>query len=63
MIFGLSLSPRIFSGRPACVNVMTDGSVIGPITVSMVGGGSPSPGAGPGEEAKVQLPYYEDLES
>jgi acetolactate synthase-1/2/3 large subunit len=58
-----ALERALASGRPACVNVMTDGSVIAPITVSMVGGGSPSPGAGPGEEAKVQLPYYEDLES
>ena len=55
------------SGKPACVNVMTDGSVIAPITVAMVGGArdesaeskSSEDGAGDG---KIQIPYYEDLE-
>ncbi len=42
------------SGKPACVNVMTDGSVIAPITRSMIGGGSTKP--------EVTIPYYENLE-
>ena len=37
-----------------CVNVMTDGSVIAPITRSMIGGGS--------EKPEVTIPYYENLE-
>ena len=57
-----ALERALASGRPACVNVMTDGSVIAPITVSMVGGGSP-PAEDAGGDSKVQLPYYEDLES
>jgi acetolactate synthase-1/2/3 large subunit len=55
---------RAFASRePACVNVMTDPSVISPITIAMVGavsgGGT---GETPGEKSKIQLPYYEDLD-
>jgi acetolactate synthase-1/2/3 large subunit len=44
------------SGKPACVNVMTDGAVIAPVTRSMIGR--------PRKEKKdesIQIPYYEDL--
>ena len=54
------------SGRPACVNVMTDGSVVSPVTIAMVGQARPeetvkSKEATGGRE-RVQLPYYDDLE-
>jgi acetolactate synthase-1/2/3 large subunit len=44
---------------PTCLNVMTDPSVISPVTIAMVGslGGGAE---GPGES--VTLPYYDDLE-
>lgn len=45
-----ALRRALDSGKPACVNVMTDASVIAPITQIMVGGG--------GGEGKVVLPYY-----
>ena len=56
-----ALERALASGKPACVNVMTDGDVIAPVTRAMVGGG------GGGDEPeksgnKVTLPYYEDLE-
>ena len=53
------------SGKPACVNVMTDPSVIAPITLVMVGGAKqpakPGTGGASGSEP-VRIPYYEDLE-
>jgi acetolactate synthase-1/2/3 large subunit len=51
-----ALERAFASGKPACVNVMTDGSVIAPVTVAMVGG------ARPREETRIQIPYYENLE-
>jgi acetolactate synthase-1/2/3 large subunit len=61
-----ALARAFASGRPACVNVMTDPSVIAPITISMVGAARPrtSPEKSEGSEAdSIQIPYYEDLES
>jgi acetolactate synthase-1/2/3 large subunit len=57
-----ALERAFASGVPACVNVMTDPSVISPITIAMVGGAKPpaSPGAEGG--GSVQIPYYSDLE-
>jgi len=52
-----ALERAFASGRPACVNVMSDPSVIAPVTMAMVGGGAPPDG-----ENTVQIPYYEDLE-
>jgi len=61
-----ALERAFASGRPACLNVMTDGSVISPITVAMVGSlaGSPETGEGQAEggEGGIKLPYYENLE-
>ncbi len=59
-----ALERAFASGKPACVNVMTDGSVIAPITISMVGGARPQPPAGASAESKetIQIPYYENLE-
>jgi acetolactate synthase-1/2/3 large subunit len=54
-----ALERALASGRPACVNVMTDPAVISPVTVAMVGGGAPAPEQGGG---KIQIPYYDDLE-
>jgi acetolactate synthase-1/2/3 large subunit len=56
-----ALERAFASGKPACVNVMSDPSVIAPITVSMVGGPRPPRAEGGGDE-KVQIPYYEDLD-
>jgi acetolactate synthase-1/2/3 large subunit len=57
-----ALARAFASGKPACVNVMTDPSVISPITVAMVGGAAAAaPGKGePGGE--ISIPYYENLE-
>jgi acetolactate synthase-1/2/3 large subunit len=58
-----ALERAFASGLPACVNVMTDPSVISPITIAMVGGAKPpAPPDGEGGET-VQIPYYSDLES
>ena len=55
-----ALERAFASGKPACVNVMSDPSVISPITVSMVGGlGSQRPGK---DGESIQIPYYPDLE-
>jgi acetolactate synthase-1/2/3 large subunit len=57
-----ALERAFASGVPACVNVMTDPSVISPITIAMVGGAKPpAPTGGEGGET-VQIPYYSDLE-
>jgi acetolactate synthase-1/2/3 large subunit len=47
------------SGKPACVNVMTDPSVIAPVTLAMIG--APAPQPKPSEPETVKVPYYEDL--
>ena len=64
-----ALQRALESGRPACVNVMTDPAVIAPVTIAMVGGagGSSSSSAKPAttpaaEKKEVTLPYYENLE-
>ena len=64
-----ALERALASGKPACVNVMTDGSVIAPITLAMVGSlnqsseQAPAEGAAAegGEDESIQIPYYEDL--
>jgi len=58
-----ALERAFASGKPACVNVMSDPSVIAPVTIAMVGGPRP-PAAeeqGGGGES-IQIPYYEDLD-
>jgi len=61
-----ALERALASGKPACVNVMTDGSVIAPITRMMVGGGALEGGgaADAGEEQGrgIKIPYYENLD-
>jgi acetolactate synthase-1/2/3 large subunit len=57
-----ALERALSSGKPACVNVMTDGSVIAPITLAMVGGlGQTSESGGESEGESIRIPYYEDL--
>jgi acetolactate synthase-1/2/3 large subunit len=65
-----ALERAFASGKPACVNVMTDPSVIAPVTIAMVGGARSAPqpkataageGAAPAA-GKIKIPYYEDLE-
>ncbi|MFI5366455.1 MAG: thiamine pyrophosphate-binding protein [Candidatus Binatia bacterium] len=48
-----ALQRALGSGRPACVNVMTDPSVIAPITQIMVSQATPKP-----DDDKVRMPYY-----
>ncbi len=59
-----ALERAFASGKPACVNVMTDPNVIAPVTVAMVGGARPPTPAPAGTPAKstIQIPYYENLE-
>jgi acetolactate synthase-1/2/3 large subunit len=52
-----ALERALASGRPACVNVMTDGSVIAPITLAMTKGLG-----GDGKDEGVAVPYYAKLE-
>ena len=48
-----ALQRALASDRPACINVMTDPSVIAPITQIMVAGAAPTLA-----EGKVNMPYY-----
>jgi acetolactate synthase-1/2/3 large subunit len=57
-----ALERAFASGKPACVNVMSDPTVISPITVAMVGGPRPKQPKKP-EGDSIPIPYYEDLES
>ncbi len=52
-----ALKRALASGRPACVNVLTDPDVIAPVTMAMVGAGRPQ------TEGKVNLPYYGEREA
>ena len=55
-----ALERALAAGRPACVNVVTDASVIAPLTIAMVGEATASDLTG--SEGRVQMPYYADLE-
>jgi acetolactate synthase-1/2/3 large subunit len=58
-----ALERAFASGKPACVNVMSDPSVIAPVTVAMVGGArSETSAEAEGGDASIAIPYYEDLE-
>ena len=57
-----ALQRALAAGKPACINVMTDPSVIAPITIAMVGAAKSSDAAQEGSDERVQIPYYEDLE-
>ena len=54
-----ALERALASERPACVNVMTDASVIAPLTVAMNKG---LDGDRPAEEGGVNIPYYAKLD-
>ena len=62
-----ALERAFASGKPACVNVMTDPSVIAPVTRSMIGAPrreSETPASGAAARKKdetIQIPYYENL--
>jgi acetolactate synthase-1/2/3 large subunit len=56
-----ALERAFASGKPACVNVMSDPSVISPVTLAMVGGGRPQT-TEQGKDGSIQIPYYEDLD-
>ena len=55
-----ALERALASALPACVNVMTDPSVIAPATLAMLGRSAPPEPKT--EESGVTLPYYDDLE-
>jgi acetolactate synthase-1/2/3 large subunit len=55
-----ALERAFASGKPACIDVTTDPSVIAPITLAMVGAAKAAPGAEPGSP-RVRIPYYQDL--
>lgn len=55
---GSAIRRAFESGKPACLNVMTDPRVIAPVTQAMVGGVKPKETA-PG---KVSMPYYGERE-
>jgi thiamine pyrophosphate-dependent acetolactate synthase large subunit-like protein len=57
-----ALQRALAAGKPACINVMTDPSVIAPVTIAMVGAAKSSDATKEGEDERVQIPYYEDLE-
>jgi acetolactate synthase-1/2/3 large subunit len=57
-----ALERAFASGKPACVNVMTDPNVIAPVTRAMVGAPPPMPAAEESKPGTVQIPYYDDLE-
>jgi acetolactate synthase-1/2/3 large subunit len=58
-----ALQRALDSGKPACLNVMTDPSVIAPVTLAMVGAPRARTSAERSAETeKIQIPYYEDLE-
>jgi acetolactate synthase-1/2/3 large subunit len=50
----LAFDRAFASGRPACINVLTDPNVIAPITVAMVGAAAASPRS----DGQVAMPYY-----
>lgn len=58
---GPAIERALASGRPACVNVLTDRDVISPVTLSLVGALAGSP-PGNGHQDRVTIPYYDDLE-
>jgi acetolactate synthase-1/2/3 large subunit len=56
-----ALTRAFAAGRPACVNVMTDPTVIAPVTIALVGAARAQVPQGE-RGGRVQMPYYEDLE-
>ena len=54
-----ALERALSSGKPACVNVLTDPAVVSPVTMAMVGGGAQPESAASKE--RVQTPYYGDV--
>ena len=58
---GPALERALASGRPACVNVMTNREVISPVTLSLVGALAGTPSANDHVD-RVTIPYYDDLE-
>src|SRR5262249_58295641 len=55
-----ALARALAAGKPACVNVCTDRTVISPITIAMVGSAQvDSPAAAAGGTV---IPYYDNLD-
>jgi acetolactate synthase-1/2/3 large subunit len=55
-----ALERAFASGRPACVNVLTDPEVIAPVTIAMVGGSAS--GRDKDKTDTVNMPYYGERE-
>lgn len=59
---GPAVQRALESGKPACINVMTDPSVISPITMMMVGSMGEEGLAGSEGGDSITIPYYDDLD-
>jgi acetolactate synthase-1/2/3 large subunit len=59
---GPAVQAALESGRPACINVRIDGSIINPVTLSMIGLPAPKDPAKPAQADKVVMPYYENVD-
>jgi acetolactate synthase-1/2/3 large subunit len=57
---GPAIERAFASGRPACINVMTDPSVISPVTMMMVGDAATA-GVEDGT-GTITIPYYDNLD-
>ena len=57
-----ALERALASDRPSCVNVMTDPSVIAPVTVAMLGMSGGGADGGSSQES-VTIPYYDNLDA
>jgi acetolactate synthase-1/2/3 large subunit len=57
-----ALERALASERPSCVNVMTDPSVIAPVTLAMLGMAGQEQGSD-GDDGRVSIPYYDDIET
>lgn len=53
-----ALERALASGKPACVNVMTDPEVIAPLTLAMYGAFKPTTEQKAKERDRVAMPYY-----
>ncbi len=53
----LALDRAFASGRPACINVLTDPGVIAPITIAMVGAAAGA-ASSKNNDGQVTMPYY-----
>jgi acetolactate synthase-1/2/3 large subunit len=62
-----AIASALAGGKPSCINIRIDGSIINPVTMNMVGikpGSKPAatePDAGD-SDTKVVMPYYDNVD-